>query len=224
MRPAMCRQRVLLALLVLLLALAAAPAQAPCGGHPDGRVVVAQFEGGLPAGWEWQVREGTPHYRIEGGALDLTSNRDSFGLKREIKVDLAKFPYLNWRWKAEVLPKGGDGRHAKTDDQAAQVYVVFPRWPYMLRSQMICYTWENLAPKGSSFPSPARGLTHYVVLRDRSDRLKVWVSEKRNVYEDYKRLFGGTPPGVGGITLYINSQHTGSSAESAFADVYFSRN
>ncbi len=200
------------------------PQRLAAGPPPPERLVVAQFTGGLPAGWKVEVREGKPNFRVAEGALHLVSHRDAYGLRRDLRVNLAEHPYLNWRWKALVLPKGGDGRKRATDDQAAQVYVAFPRWPYQLRTQMVGYTWENLVPRGTSYTSPAYGHTRYVVLRDRSDGLGQWVSEKRNVYEDYKRLFRAEPPEVGAVVLYINSQHTGSSGESSIADVYFSRN
>lgn len=216
----MPRSRTLLALLTVLLGLLA-PADAR--SQEAGRVIVGQFRDSLSAGWEVEVRVGQPKFKVEGDALHLTSRRDSYGLKREIRVDLARYPFLNWRWMASELPKGGDGRRSATDDQAAQVYVVFPRWPLALRSQIIGYTWENLAPKGASYTSPARSLTRYVVLRDRSDPLNQWMCERRNVAEDYRRLFGAAPPEVGALILYINTQHTGSQAASAFADVFFSR-
>jgi hypothetical protein len=39
------------------------------------------------------------------------------------------------------------------------------------------------------------------------------------VYDDYKKLYGDEPPAVKGMRFQINSQHTGTSAESWFADV-----
>jgi hypothetical protein len=210
--------------LLFLLLCALAPVTAALSESTADRVVVVRFANSLPPGWEVQVRAGKPSYAVENGALHLKSRQDSYGLKRQVNLDLASYPYLNWRWKAVSLPRGGDGRRQATDDQAAQVYVVFPRWPYEVRTQLLGYTWENVCPRGCRYTSPAWNLTRYVVLRDRSDRLGEWKTERVNVYEDYKRLFGSEPPQVGGVVIYINSQHTASSAESYVADVYFSRN
>ena len=72
------------------------------------------------------------------------------------------------------------------------------------------------------------GRVRYIVLRNKSDRLGQWISEKRNIYEDYRRLFkdinGGEPPEVVGVTIFINAHNTKSQAESRFCDAYFSRN
>jgi hypothetical protein len=45
---------------------------------------------------------------------------------------------------------------------------------------------------------------------------------KRNIYEDYKRLFKKEPPKVGGVAHYINSQYIQGKAESNFAAIFFS--
>jgi len=77
-------------------------------------------------------------------------------------------------------------------------------------------------------PQPLAGKVRYVVIRDKNDKPGEWYTEKRNIYEDYKKLFpdidGGTPRDVKGISFYINSQHTKSEAESYIYDVYFSEN
>jgi hypothetical protein len=42
------------------------------------------------------------------------------------------------------------------------------------------------------------------------------------VYEDYVQLFGkDSPPKVGRVAIWINTQHTKSSAEVTFADLQF---
>ncbi len=48
-----------------------------------------------------------------------------------------------------------------------------------------------------------------------------WISENRNVEADYERAFGKPAPRVKGLRLQINSQHTGSTAESYFGEVAF---
>jgi hypothetical protein len=84
------------------------------------------------------------------------------------------------------------------------------------------YIWDRTAPVGISGTSPAYRKMKYVVLQSGARRLGQWVFETRNVYEDYRRLFQEEPPLVGAVLLYINSQHTESSAECFFADIFFS--
>ncbi|MEW6615183.1 MAG: DUF3047 domain-containing protein [Thermodesulfobacteriota bacterium] len=195
-------------------------------------VMVDKFSGqkdenGVPLGWELEKKEGNVDIRIEHVGdnfyLHFVSRRSSFGVKKKVAFRIEDFPILNWAWKAGKLPKGGDVRGKSTDDQAAQVYIAFPKFPATLNTRIIGYIWDNECSKGSTVTSQWWSKLKCIVLRDKTDKLNQWFKERRNVYEDYKRLFGEDPPKVGGISLYINSQHTKSSAESYFDDVYFTK-
>ena len=121
------------------------------------------------------------------------------------------------------MPAGGDVRKKETDDQAAQIYVVFPKFPSQINSRMLGYIWDTSAPVGSSVTSAKLSTTKYIVLKSGKDEIGKWLSEKRNVYEDYKKLFDEEPPKVGSIALMIDSDDTKTSAESFFGDIYFSK-
>jgi len=184
-------------------------------------------EKGIPAGWTLEKDPGSSSkiaikQEKEDHFLYLLSVSDTFGLKKEISFDIKKYPYLSWRWRATKLPKGGDIRQRETDDQAGQVYVVFPKFPTMINSRSMGYIWDTQAPVGFSGTSTAYSKMKYVVLQSGGSRLGEWISESRNVYEDYQNLFQEDPPLVGAVLLYINSQHTKSSAECFYGDIFFS--
>ena len=110
---------------------------------------------GIPAGWglmEFAGRASVELVRAEAGmALQLRSSGASFALYRDVIVDLKEFPLLTWSWKVVRLPAAGDVRQSATDDEAAQVYVVFPRWPAPLTSSdVVGYVWDSRAPVGLS--------------------------------------------------------------------------
>ena len=138
-----------------------------------------------------------------------------------MKLDLNKFPVLSWKWKVTKLPAGADARNVESDDQAAGIYVVFPRFPSFINSQLIGYVWETSAPVGSILKSRKNPLVHYIVVRSGMDDLDKWITEKRNVMDDYRRVFGSEAPKVGGIALMIDTDDTLSDAESYFARVEF---
>jgi hypothetical protein len=124
-------------------------------------VVVADFlqpKQIILRGWDLSVHEGEPDLTLvpDGGgqALKLRSRLSSFSLTKAVDVDLKRTPYLEWMWKVTELPKGGDFRQIATDDQAAQLIVVFS-WG-ALRQEVIMYMWDSTAPEGtaSRVPSP----------------------------------------------------------------------
>lgn len=187
-------------------------------------------EKGIPVGWELETFQNHPHITLEPFqdgrfGIRLASNESSFGLHQTVDVDLKEFPILSWRWKVDRLPPAGDIREKAKDDQAAQVYVVFPHPLFKMRSPTIGYLWDSNAPAGTITDgySPITPLKD-IVLRSGTQQLGKWVQERRNVAEDYVRLFGqGSLPKVGRVAIWINTQHTKSSAQASFADLQFQR-
>jgi hypothetical protein len=214
--------------LAALLLLAGSP---PVGAQPQ--VLVEDWSGqpagktGIPNGWKGQ-NWGSPKYDFrvvtEGSAkvLHMKSADEGSTISKEIKVDLKQFPMLCWRWKAVALPKGGDSRKKDTDDQGAQVYVTFPRFPQAVRSRIIGYVWDTTAPAGTIAKSEKTGTVTYVVMRSGTAELGKWISECRNVHEDYKRIYGEEPSDpVGAMSVAIDSNDTHSTAESFVGEIVF---
>ncbi len=54
----------------------------------------------------------------------------------------------------------------------------------------------------------------------RTQRLQL-LAEARNVADDYRRAYDKPAPHIKGIRIQINSQHTGTVAESYFGEVAF---
>ena len=68
-----------------------------------------------------------------------------------------------------------------------------------------------------------RASLRVVVLRNQSSPLGPWVSEKVNVYEDYKRLFGREPKHVQAIGLMSDSDNTESRAKAHYKGISTSK-
>ncbi len=200
---------------------------APMVGAED-RIAIADFSSsigapGVPAGWQLKEKSGKADFAVvkdgDVAAGRFRSVDSSFSLQKEVNVDLKQFPLLTWKWKVTKLPTGGDFRKSKTDDQAAQLFVAFSK------TKAIVYIWDTTAPAGlMEDTSPVPFMTvMVVVLQSGPAELGKWITETRNVYADYKKLYGSEPPAVSGIRLQSNSQHTGTSGEGYFADVVFKR-
>ena len=182
---------------------------------------------GIPPGWQGQ-NWGSPKYDFtivsesSHKVLRLKSEDDSSTISKEIKVDVKQFPILQWRWKVVLLPRGGDARRKETDDEAAQLYVTFPRFPSAVRSRIIGYIWDSAAPAGAVFSSQKVGTVTFVVVRSGDADSGKWHTETRNVLEDYKRIYREEPgESVGAVSISINSQNTHSRAESYFGEILF---
>jgi hypothetical protein len=177
--------------------------------------------GRLPDGWQVKVNRGVPEIATvrEGNNsyLNLKSHDSSYGLERGVDVDPSETPYLTWKWKVKELPARGDFRRAKSDDQAAQVLVAFAD------KRILTYIWDTTAPLATMESASSIPLLHIyaVVCRSGSEELNRWLTESHNLATDYEKAYGRPAPHVKGIRLQINTQHTGTSAESCFGEVVF---
>jgi hypothetical protein len=204
------------------------------GPDPAGRIHVPLSDAmprrlpaeGVPDGWqvkEFSGRAVVALVRDEGQtALRLTSDHASFALYRDVVVDLGATPRLAWSWKVSKLPRDGDVRVRAMDDQAAQVYVIFPRWPSPLsQSDVIGYVWDSRAPVDTRVKSPKADNVRVVVLESGPARSGGWRREERNVAADYVAVFGRKPPRVGKIALMTDSNDTRTDAEALFGELAF---
>jgi len=184
---------------------------------------------GIPDGWsghDWGHAQYDFTVVIDGAdkILHLRSLGDNSTISKEIKVDVAKSPLLVWRWKVVTLPARADCRRKATDDEAAQVYVTFPRSPTAFRSRVIGYVWDTTAPIGTIAKSASSSLVTYIVVRSGATELGRWLTETRNVHDDYKQIYGEAPAEeVGVVSIAIDSNDTRSSAESYFGAILFRR-
>ena len=183
---------------------------------------------GIPAGWTAKEFEGHASVELVKDearlALRLRSEHSSFALYRDVVVDLNEFPFLSWSWKVVRLPDQGDVRDRAADDQAAQVYVIFPRWPAPLRnSDVVGYVWDSRAPVGTQITSTKAGNVKIIVVESGRSQADAWRVEHRDVARDYTALFGRPAPRVGQVAIMIDTNDTRGAAEALIGDLIFAR-
>lgn len=223
------RHRAVIAVLVLLAAATAATAA--------DQVVIEDWKSykvgttGLPSEWKPQ-HWGAPHYENlkivedEGRrALLMKSANDGSTINKEIKgkVDLKDTPILEWQWKSIVLPKGANSCKKALDDQAGQIFVVWPRFPEAVRSRIIGYVWDTTQPVGTICKSEKTGTVTYVVVHSGPADLNKWITEKRNVVEDFKKIYGEAPDDPSALSLSIDSNDTNSTSEAMYGLIVFKK-
>jgi hypothetical protein len=185
---------------------------------------------GIPPEWKGQ-QWGSPAYDFtteeSGGkkVLHMRSKDEGSTISKEIKgkVNLKETPILEWSWKMVTLPKGGNSCVKATDDQAGQVFVTWPRFPEQVRSRIIGYVWDTTQPVGTICKSEKTGMVTYVVVRSGPADVGKWLTEQRNVREDFKKIYGEEPENPGAISLSIDSNDTHTQSESFVGALAFRR-
>jgi DUF3047 family protein len=218
----------------LLATLAAASVLGPRAARGAGAVLVEDWHAhppgahGVPAGWRsYETPGGHPHYDFtiveDGGrrTLELKSTDDHSTIAREIDVDLTATPVLEWAWRIVLQPAGADLTRRATSDASGHIFVVWPRFPAMLRSRLVGYVWDPVIPPETIVRSAKTSLVSFVVARSGARGLGEWSIERHDVAADYRRVYGEAPPRPGAVALSIDTNDTRASAVARFGRIAF---
>ncbi len=206
---------------IILLALVLLPFCTPVLAD---EVLIDDFEEGLAPGWGVQPFAGYTDYRVvaegSGRVMQAESRGTASSLYFRTRIDLRRYPLLSWRWKIAATVPGADARFRESDDYPARVYVVFPGGLFG-RTRAINYIWANRLSVGEVVPSPFSDDSRMVAVESGDSRAGEWVTERRNVYEDYRRIFGREPGKVRIIAIMTDSDNTGTAARAWYDDIRF---
>ena len=189
----------------------------------------AQTDGNAVTGWTYKGKFGTDDavfsiVKMDGvKVLKMTSDKATGTVLYDIaNIDLEKYPYMRWKWRVDVLPKGADGMDSDKDDQAIGIYIGTGS---TFSQESMAYRWETVTPKGKSgFVKYGMGAVkvHWRCIRNEKDGLKRWYVDECNLGKDLKRIFEGKIPKKMAITISANSQYTGTSSVAYLEYIEFS--
>jgi hypothetical protein len=192
------------------------------GYAPEAFRLIDDFESGFTERWERRDFRGETDYSIaamDGGhCLMAKSAASASGLIYRLRYDLQDYPVLSWRWKVDHILANGDASRKEGDDYSARIYVVFPHW-IPLKTRSINYIWANRLPRGSHRPNAFYDKAIMVAVQSGAENVGRWITERRDVYDDYRALFGEAPPSVGAIALMTDTDNTGESASACYDDI-----
>lgn len=166
-------------------------------------------EGGVPS--KWESNNGKTLFPITPALMNDSESffiREENGNKfvRAITVDnafrmiltngnqfewrLPDHPRISWDWRAIELPEGAREDTGKKNDTGGAVYVVFSK-DFIGRPRIIKYTYSSTLPLGTT---KSYGQLKVLVIASAMDGIGEWQHVERDLYADYQRLFGKTPP------------------------------
>jgi hypothetical protein len=238
------------AAVLFLLAFSAPAAQAPPPAVLDVGAFSREIEGGsLPAGWKtlsFRKVDRPTHYTLERDGetvvVKAEAKASASSLYREMRIDPAEYPVVQWRWKVSNILQKGDIHRKDGDDYPARLYITFDlplsRLPFFERAKaaaarilygqtpplaVITYLWESRAPRGTTLPSPYADRVRMIVVESGEEKVGQWGEEERNVADDYRRAFGEDPPMISGVAVMTDTDNTGESVTAWYGDILFRR-
>lgn len=188
-------------------------------------------------------RDATKYTLVESDdriAIKAESMNSASGLVYKVDIDPEEFPIIEWSWKVKEVLKDGNYATKKGDDYPARIYITFDydksnlnlgdrikysfiktftSYPIPLRA--INYIWANKADKETIAPNAYTDWVYMVAVRSGNSDSGSWVTDVRNIYEDYEKAFGEAPPRISGVAIMSDSDNTKGSAEAYYGDIEF---
>lgn len=188
-------------------------------------ITVGNFADGNLSGWEEESFVGHTDYQLvtddNRTVLRAQTDASASGLFREIDVDLNQTPTLNWSWKVSNTYEGNDERRKSGDDYPARVYVVVSGGLLFWRTRAINYVWSSHQPVGTVWDNAYTGNAKMIAVQSGTEKTGQWVTEKRNVRADFKRLFGEEIGEINAVAIMSDSDNAKQSATAWYGDIYF---
>jgi len=213
-----------------------------------GKFSASQVGQAMPEGWKpltfQKIPKQTVYELIKDGeavVVKAVSDASASGLIKAVNIDPKEYPIVRWRWKVENILKHNDVTRKDGDDFPARLYITFAYDPEKVRlakklkfkaGQAIFgdipigalnYIWDTHAPVGTIVENAYTDFAQMVVVESGPQKVGLWVSEERNIYEDYKKAFGEEPPLINGIAIMTDTDNTKERATAYYGDIQFAQ-
>ncbi|CAM2163947.1 DUF3047 family protein [Paraburkholderia sacchari] len=229
-------------------ALLLSPLALPAQDERPGIAFSAIEPGGpLPAGWKnLPVVRGKPitqYTLVHDGnttVLQADANRSASALMHAGNIDLTQTPVVAWRWKADKPIEGADNRVASKEDAPARLVFTFDgdtsRLSIFDRTSMaiakhlggqdlpyatLMYIWSTTAAPGSVIANPHTRRVQMIVVSGQPGDAAQWQTLRRNIVQDYKKVFHEPPGRITGYGLLTDTDNTGTATRAWYGDIQF---
>jgi len=213
-----------------------------------GKFSAAPVGQALPDGWKpltfKKIPKQTAYELIKDGdavVVKAVSDASASGLTKAVNIDPKEYPIVRWRWKVENVLKHSDVTRKDGDDYPARLYITFAYDPdkVSLGKKLkfktgqalfgdipigaLNYIWDTNTPIGTIVENAYTDFAQMVVVESGMQKVGRWVSEERNIYEDYKQAFGEEPPLMNGVAIMTDTDNTKEQATAYYGDIQFAK-
>ena len=206
--------------------------------------------GKIPNGWTLKkrigIKEGEANWIDDNGtkAVRLHSKAALTFLGKSVDIDIRQFPLVSWKWRVENVLQGIDERTKQGDDHPIRIFFVFEpdkskqstwfrfkRFLYLDRAhghpiggRFTEYLWSSHLKAGDLINDPGKPWQKLMVVEGGAQNLGKWLEYRRNLYEDFKQLYGEGPRSLIFIAILNDTDQTGLEAVSFIADLKLQKN
>lgn len=178
--------------------------------------------------WQEESFVGNTHYELFNDAgttvLKATASNTASVLYRKDAIDLTSTPVLEWFWKIESTYSDIDEPTKAGDDFPARLYVTAKTGAFPWQVVAINYVWSSNQPIGSIWVNPYTKKSTMVAVQGGKSKVGQWVSQRRNVVEDFKQLFNIDVKKLAGYAVMVDGDNSSQSGTAYFGNIEFVAN
>jgi hypothetical protein len=208
----------------------------------------ARALGQAPDGWQPHVMRRDRRltdYRIvqrDGRqVLEAHALRSTSGLSSSVDIDPLRTPWLAWSWRVDRFPMGVSIADDERDDSPARIVLAFDgdAGTLRLRDRMfsdlvelvtgqplpfatLMYAWDGEAAPEQVIAYPRSSRIQYLVVESGAQRTGRWLAYRRNVRDDYRRVYGTEPGRIRQVGVLCDSDDLSLDLNAWFGDIVFS--
>ncbi|UCD34648.1 MAG: DUF3047 domain-containing protein [Nitrospiraceae bacterium] len=169
----------------------------------------------------------------ENSYLKAESNASASGIVFKKEFNVFEYPVVQWRWNVSNVFEKGNAKEKSGDDYPLRIYIIFKYNPdtasfgkkvkygivkaiygeYPPHSSLN-YIWANRGHAEKIITNTYASEAQMIVLETGSEKAGMWIDEKVNILEDYRRAFGADPPAEASLAIMSDSDNTGEQATS----------
>jgi hypothetical protein len=219
---------------------------APPPGAASGLTAFSAWNPGEPVPTQWHTwtmsrLKALSQYQLvqDAGGVTVLKGRalaSASGLLHDLDLDVRDRPILSWRWKVMDLAPSEDS----PDDSPVRVLVNFAgdlgKLPFgdrifydqfrLLTGQRlpyagVMYVWGSRTPAGGEVQNRYTSRIKMIAVESGRDRLGQWLTESRNVEEDFRRLFGEEPGKIVSVGIMTEADASDRGLEAYYGDIGF---
>ena len=117
----------------------------------------------------------------------------------------------------DELPRGANLENKELGDSAVEIHLA-----WKASNVTLGYAWDETLALERFFENPRKAGVHFLIVTSGKAQPGKWVSVKRDVAADYRKVFKAEPPGSPDqIAISIDSNQTRSTAESYVGAIRF---
>lgn len=189
-------------------------------------VMIGGFAPDCLGDWEHKSFKHETQYRLIGQgdtrALEAICHGAASAIAKRIQIDLSKTPILRWEWRVDHVYTGLDGTTKTGDDYPARIYVIHDGGVLAWRTRAVNYVWANSQLVGRHWPNAFTDKAMMVALQSGAPADPArWISESRNVREDFKRYYGLDLDTLDGVALMTDCDNSGRSGRAEYRNIRF---